>query len=130
VLVPPARPDLPILIAAKRSRMLELTARHADIWNEAWFGPPDERWSQLRVDLDAACRAVGRDPASLERSVGVSVRFAGASDEPALSGDAAEIAAGIRAYAADGTSHLIAALQPKTPEAVDRFAEAARLARA
>jgi Coenzyme F420-dependent N5,N10-methylene tetrahydromethanopterin reductase and related flavin-dependent oxidoreductases len=30
VLRPPARPDIPILIAAKRPRMLELTARHAD----------------------------------------------------------------------------------------------------
>jgi alkanesulfonate monooxygenase SsuD/methylene tetrahydromethanopterin reductase-like flavin-dependent oxidoreductase (luciferase family) len=128
VLVPPARADLPILIAAKRPRMLELTARHADIWNEAWFGRPDERWAGLRRDLDEACRAVGRDPSSLERSVGVSVRFTGSSDEPALSGDAVEIAAGIRAYADDGTGHLIAALEPKTPEAVGRFAEAARLA--
>jgi alkanesulfonate monooxygenase SsuD/methylene tetrahydromethanopterin reductase-like flavin-dependent oxidoreductase (luciferase family) len=128
VLAPPARPDLPILIAAKRPRMLELAARNADIWNEAWFGRPDERWSRLRRDLDAACRAVGRDPASLERSVGVSVRFAGPSDEPSLAGDADEIAAGIRAYAADGTGHLIAALDPETPESVHRFAEATRLA--
>ena len=43
VLIPPARPDLPILIAAKGPRMLELTARHADAWNLAWFGLPDER---------------------------------------------------------------------------------------
>jgi alkanesulfonate monooxygenase SsuD/methylene tetrahydromethanopterin reductase-like flavin-dependent oxidoreductase (luciferase family) len=84
VLVPPARPDLPILIAAKRPRMLDLTARYADMWNEAWFGPIDERWSRLRRDLDAACRAVGRDPASLQRTVGVNVRFTGSSDEPAL----------------------------------------------
>ena len=128
VLVPPARPDLPILIAAKRPRMLDLTARHADIWNEAWFGPIDERWSRLRRDLDAACRAVGRDPASLQRTVGVNVRFTGSSEEPALTGGADEIAAGIRAYADDGTSHLIAAIEPKTPEAVGRFAEVARLA--
>jgi alkanesulfonate monooxygenase SsuD/methylene tetrahydromethanopterin reductase-like flavin-dependent oxidoreductase (luciferase family) len=128
LLVPPARPDLPILIAAKRPRMLDLTARYADIWNEAWFGPIDERWSRLRRDLDAACRAVGRDPASLQRTVGVNVRFTGSSDEPALTGDVDEIAAGIRAYADDGTGHLIAAIEPKTPEAVARFAEAARLA--
>ena len=40
---PPARPDLPILVAAKGPRMLDLTARHADAWNAAWFGMPDER---------------------------------------------------------------------------------------
>jgi alkanesulfonate monooxygenase SsuD/methylene tetrahydromethanopterin reductase-like flavin-dependent oxidoreductase (luciferase family) len=135
VLAPPARPELPILIAAKRPRMLELAARHADMWNEAWFGPPDERWAGLRRDLDAACRKVGRDPATLERSVGVSVRIAdllpgdgeaaaGAdtADERALTGDADEIAAGIVAYAADGCSHLMASLTPSTAEAVDRFA--------
>lgn len=142
VLVPPARPELAILIAAKRPRMLELTARHADIWNEAWFGPPDERWARLRRDLDAACRAVGRDPATLQRTVGVSVRLgdllpgvdgaaadADKSHEPALSGDADEIADGVRAYAADGTAHLIAALDPSTAAAGERFADAVRIVR-
>ena len=139
VLQPPARRDLPILIAAKRPRMLELTARYADVWNEAWFGPRDERWARLCRDLDAACRAVGRDPATLERTVGVSVRMsdllprsaggvAPDSREPALSGDVDKIAAGIAAYAADGTGQLIAALEPKTPAAIERLSEAARVA--
>lgn len=35
VLRPPARPDIPILVGAKKPRMLELTARHADAWNLA-----------------------------------------------------------------------------------------------
>jgi alkanesulfonate monooxygenase SsuD/methylene tetrahydromethanopterin reductase-like flavin-dependent oxidoreductase (luciferase family) len=144
VLVPPARPDLPILIAAKRPRMLELTARYADIWNEAWFGPPDDRWARLTRDLDAACRAVGRDPATLQRTVGVSVRIghlleggdrgpgpgAAESGGPALTGDLDEIAAGMAAYAADGTTHLMAALEPSTAEAVERFADAVRIVRA
>jgi alkanesulfonate monooxygenase SsuD/methylene tetrahydromethanopterin reductase-like flavin-dependent oxidoreductase (luciferase family) len=136
VLEPPARADLPILIAAKRPRMLELTARYADIWNEAWFGPLDDRWRGLRRDLEAACRAAGRDPATLERTVGVSVRMpdllgSHGGDPPdgtVLSGDVDEIAAGIAAYAADGTAELIAALEPKTPQAVARLAEAARIA--
>jgi alkanesulfonate monooxygenase SsuD/methylene tetrahydromethanopterin reductase-like flavin-dependent oxidoreductase (luciferase family) len=139
VLAPPARPDLPILIAAKRPRMLELAARHADMWNVAWFGPPDERWAGLRRDVDAACRKVGRDPATLERTVGVSVRIAdllpggGEAEASAggrvLTGGAAQIAAGIAAYAADGCSHLIAALEPSTAEAVERFTDAVRVAR-
>ena len=37
-LLPPARQDLPILVAGSGPRMLELTARHADAWNGAWFG--------------------------------------------------------------------------------------------
>jgi alkanesulfonate monooxygenase SsuD/methylene tetrahydromethanopterin reductase-like flavin-dependent oxidoreductase (luciferase family) len=135
VLAPPARPDLPILIAAKRPRMLELTARYADTWNEAWFGMPDERWAGLRRDLDAACRLMGRDPSTLERTVGVNVRIDElvATSDPGpgsrLSGGPEAIAAGIAAYAADGTGELIAALEPNTAEAVGHFADAVRIAR-
>ena len=131
VLVPPARPDLPILIAAKRPRMLELTARNADAWNLAWFGAPDERWRGAREQLAAACAAVGRDPATLERTVGVTVRYpdliaAGAAPEgeptePALVGDEA-LVEGLAAYADEGTGHVIVALEPTTTEAVARLA--------
>jgi alkanesulfonate monooxygenase SsuD/methylene tetrahydromethanopterin reductase-like flavin-dependent oxidoreductase (luciferase family) len=138
VLLPPARPDLPILIAAKRPRMLELTARHADAWNLAWFGAPDERWAGARVALAAACAAAGRDPATLERTVGLTVRYpdllgttsAEADGEgPAMIGDEA-IAAGLAAYADEGTGHVIAALEPATPEAVARLADTVRALRA
>lgn len=141
VLLPPARSDLPILIAAKRPRMLELTARHADAWNLAWFGEPDERWARVRRELEAACAAVGRDPATLERTVGVTVRYpdlmpppaAGSEStppsDPALTGSIEDVAAGLRAYADEGTGHVIAALEPTTPEAVERFAAAVRRSR-
>jgi alkanesulfonate monooxygenase SsuD/methylene tetrahydromethanopterin reductase-like flavin-dependent oxidoreductase (luciferase family) len=136
VLAPAARSDLPILIAAKRPRMLELAARYADRWNEAWFGMPDERWAGLRRDLDAACRAVGRDPGSVERTVGVNVRIdelKGGGDAAmsgqALAGGPRALADGVLAYAADGTGELIAALDPCTPEAVESFAAAVAIAR-
>jgi len=140
VLLPPARPDLPILIAAKRPRMMGLTARHADAWNAAWFGTPDERWATLRGALKAACVAAGRDPATLERTVGLTVRYpdlVAASpgvSEPAprgaaLTGSVDDIAAGLRAYADEGTGHAIASLDPATPEAVGRFAAAVRRSR-
>jgi alkanesulfonate monooxygenase SsuD/methylene tetrahydromethanopterin reductase-like flavin-dependent oxidoreductase (luciferase family) len=141
VLLPPARPDLPILIAAKRPRMLDLTARHADAWNVAWFGAPDERWATMRKNLEAACVAAGRDPATLERTVGLNVRYpdlvaaSPAGSEPAapqgaaLSGSVDDVAAGLRAYADEGTGHAIASLEPTTPEAVGRFAAAVRRSR-
>ena len=138
VLIPPARADLPILIAAKRPRMLELTARHADAWNLAWFGLPDERLAKGRADLAAACAAVGRDPATLGITVGLNVRYpdlraadAPAPDpgEPALSGSAEAIADGLAAHAAAGAGHVIAALEPSTPEAVARFAESVAMVR-
>jgi alkanesulfonate monooxygenase SsuD/methylene tetrahydromethanopterin reductase-like flavin-dependent oxidoreductase (luciferase family) len=128
VLRPPARPDIPILVAAKRPRMLELTARHADAWNLAWFGLPDERLARVRGELMEACARVGRDPASLAITVGVNVRYPDLTDHeeegPALSGDADAIAAGLAAHAADGADHVIAALDPGTPESLARFLEA------
>jgi probable F420-dependent oxidoreductase len=133
VLIPPARPDLPILVAAKGPRMLELTARHADAWNLAWFGLPDERLARIRGELAAACARVGRDPTSLTDTVGVTVRYPVAdprpdatrdTPSPALSGTPGEIAAGLRAHAEAGADHLIASLDPCTEETVAAFAEA------
>lgn len=132
VLMPPARPDIPILIAAKRPRMLELTARHADAWNLAWFGEPNERLATVRADLVAACQAVGRDPATLDITVGINVRYPDLATEAfpvgtegaALMGSVDDVAAGLAAHAALGTAHIIANLEPATPAAVERFAAA------
>src|SRR6185369_12608031 len=74
-----ARPDLPILVAAKGPRMLELAARHADAWNLAWFGLPDERLARVRGELEATIERVGRDPATLEVTVGITVRYPSAA---------------------------------------------------
>lgn len=135
VLLPPARPDLPILIAAKRPRMLELTARHADAWNLAWFGRPDERLTSVRDELLATCDRIGRDPATLDQTVGIEIRYPDLvtivprtpPPERALTGSPAEVAAGMTEYGPLGVRHLIAALDPTTPEAVERLAEAIRL---
>ena len=131
VLLPPARPGLPILVAAKRPRMLELTARHADAWNLAWFGLPDERLARVRGELLDACRRVGRDPANLSITVGITVRYPDATAQPAeppsgpaLTGTGDEIAAGLAAHAAAGADHLIAALEPSTPRTLAAFTEA------
>jgi hypothetical protein len=48
--------------------------------------------------------------------------------DPALRGDD-EIAAGLAAYADEGTGHVIAALEPTTPEAVARLAVTIRAVR-
>ena len=127
VLLPPARPDIPILIAAKRPRMLELTARHADAWNLAWFGAPDERLGTARAHLAEAVERVGRDPATLEITVGVTVRYpdllpATATQHGAAMNGSEDVQAGLEAHAAAGAGHLIVALEPATVEGVERLA--------
>jgi len=129
VLRPPARPDIPILIASKRPRMLELTARHADAWNMAWFGLPDERSTVLQADLGVVCAASGRDETTLEITVGVTIRYpdqvaldATLDTTPALDGsDPEAVLAGLDAWRAVRADHLIVALEPCTPETVGRF---------
>ena len=133
VLLPAARPSLPILIAAKRPRMLELTARHADAWNMAWYGLPDDRLATVRAGLRDACERVGRDPASLTDTVGVIVAYPDRMwpgfepTTPALTGTPAQIAVGLAAHATAGADHLIVVLEPCTPESLAEFAEAVAL---
>jgi alkanesulfonate monooxygenase SsuD/methylene tetrahydromethanopterin reductase-like flavin-dependent oxidoreductase (luciferase family) len=119
---------IPILIAGKRPRMLRLVAEHADAWNTAWLGPASEL--APRVDpLVGALRAAGRDPATLEITVGVSVVLPELSSEPldaegSLSGSVATLAESLRAYREAGAGHLICSLEPATPAAVEHLAAA------
>ena len=139
LLLPPARSDLPILVASKGPRMQDLAARHADAWNAAWFGLPDERLAGRRADLAAACERVGRDPATLTITVGIEVRYPDAvgapvpdpeDHSPYLSGTPAEVAAGLQSHAVAGADHVIAVLTPCTTATVAVFAEAVALFRA
>jgi probable F420-dependent oxidoreductase len=124
----------PILIAGKQPRMLELVARYADQWNAAWYGHPDEA-DELRerlTNLHAALMAAGRDPATLEITVGIFVAFDGAgadAPERAIRGNIDDVAGALAGYAGLGARHLIAHVFPRTPEAVRQLAEAAALAR-
>jgi alkanesulfonate monooxygenase SsuD/methylene tetrahydromethanopterin reductase-like flavin-dependent oxidoreductase (luciferase family) len=63
---PLQRPRMPLIVGGSGPRMLRLTARHADIWNVV--GEPEVA-AEANQRLDEACAAVGRDPASLVRSV-------------------------------------------------------------
>ena len=124
----------PILIAGRGPRMLRLVAEHADAWNAAWFGDVSEIEPRV-APLREALAAAGRDPATLEITIGINVVFpellTGGEELPerSLRGTPAEIAAGLRGYAAVGVSHVIAACVPSTVAAAEALGEAARLAR-
>ena len=123
----------PLLIAGKGPRMLDLVARHADAWNAAWYGHPDEA-HELRERIgrlrDALART-GRDPATLELTAGIFVAVADDPDAPeeAIRGTADEIGAALAAYEALGVTHLVVHLWPRTAAAVEQLAAAADVAR-
>lgn len=123
----------PLLIAGRGPRMLRLVAQHADQWNAAWFGDVSEIEPRV-APLREALAEVGRDPATLDITIGVNVVFpellTGGEEvaQRALSGTEADVASGLRAYAEAGVSHVIAACVPSTPEAMTALAESRRLA--
>lgn len=70
VLRGPAADGPPLVLAARGMGSMRLAAGYADAWNG--FAPPDPDHDELREllrHLDTACTEVGRDPATLERTV-------------------------------------------------------------
>jgi probable F420-dependent oxidoreductase len=124
----------PLLIGSTGDRMLGITAPHVDAWN-AWYvdtnNSPDGV-APLRERVDAACRAAGRDPAEVERTVAVLVRLSGGSGRvqgdasrpppTPLSGRPEEIAAGLRRYASEGISEVQLVLDPISQASIDELA--------
>jgi alkanesulfonate monooxygenase SsuD/methylene tetrahydromethanopterin reductase-like flavin-dependent oxidoreductase (luciferase family) len=106
----------PVLVAAKGERMLRLTARHAALWQTAWFGLPDERWRDRLRDFRAGCEAEARDPASIGMTVGVDVGSPPTGVGPACSLplDVGAIADGLAAWAAEGVAHVQLGLADST----------------
>src|SRR5207237_7502805 len=113
--------------------MLRHAAAHADAWNAwfTWYGNRPEGLAALRQKVDAACASVGRDPATLDRTVAVLVQVGegevtrrGGPDEraPALRGASEELATALRAFASEGISHVQLVVDPITVESIERLA--------
>lgn len=71
---PLQRPRIPLLIGAHRPRMLQVAARHADMWDtfptipgSATAGMQEEVAARVER-FEAACREIGRDPREIRRS--------------------------------------------------------------
>jgi alkanesulfonate monooxygenase SsuD/methylene tetrahydromethanopterin reductase-like flavin-dependent oxidoreductase (luciferase family) len=124
----PAGP--PIMIGTSGPRMLEITARYADNWN-VYFDKIENSvagYKQVSDQLDAACEHVGRDPATINRSVSIIIGVDGRTSVPGvaapiLTGSNEEIAAEMRAYAAAGADHIQVRSEPNTVEGIERLAE-------
>jgi alkanesulfonate monooxygenase SsuD/methylene tetrahydromethanopterin reductase-like flavin-dependent oxidoreductase (luciferase family) len=136
LIVPPGpRPGgPPLMIGSAGERMLDITMPYAQSWNAwyAWFGNRPEGLAPWMEKVDEACRRVGRDPETVERTCAVYVgltggkgRHVGATNEedvPPLIGSTEELAAAMRQYAAAGISHVQLVLDPITVEAIEEFA--------
>ncbi len=131
VLVPPARPQMPIMIGSSGPRMLEITAPHLDWWNEWWaaFSNRPEELPPLLDRLDAALRAAGRDPAEIVRSVAVLVQVEGGSGRRMGNEAAVQPITGTLAQIADRllqfsplVDHVQLVVDPITIESIESLA--------
>jgi len=106
---PIQRPYPPILIGGRSASVLRVVAEHADLWNIPGgdIGDVIER-SAL---LDRYCAAIGRDPASITRSIHLSVSYG----QPGITRDA--IGQAIDA----GFGHIVLGLPAPFPANVARW---------
>ena len=120
----------PLLIGSNGPRMLRITMATAHAWN-SWFSDFDNRpdgIARLRDVVDAACRDVGRDPAEIARTVAVMVRLPGGGGRiqggyvknapRPLEGSPEAMAESLRAFAAEGISHVQLVLDPITADSI------------
>jgi alkanesulfonate monooxygenase SsuD/methylene tetrahydromethanopterin reductase-like flavin-dependent oxidoreductase (luciferase family) len=128
----PARPGgPPLMVGSVGPRMLEITLPHVDMWN-VWYRDSNNSPAGLEPilrDLDAACRAVGRDPGSVERTSAVLVRLPGGTgrimgdttqkDVPPVEGSPSEIAVKLREYASLGLAEVQLVVDPITIESIE-----------
>ncbi len=119
----------PLMVGSIGERMLRITLPHVASWNAwgAWFGNSLQGYLPLRDQIDAACRDVGRDPATLERTLALIVAFPGAlgrgsavTEEPftPIDGRPGALAATLSAFADAGVAHVQLVLDPITVETI------------
>jgi alkanesulfonate monooxygenase SsuD/methylene tetrahydromethanopterin reductase-like flavin-dependent oxidoreductase (luciferase family) len=106
---PVQRPHPPIMIGGRSAALLRVVAEHADLWNIPGHDIDDV--IARSALLDRYCAEIGRDPASITRSIHLSVSY----DQPGLTRDA--IGEAIDA----GFQHIVFGLPAPWPANVARW---------
>jgi alkanesulfonate monooxygenase SsuD/methylene tetrahydromethanopterin reductase-like flavin-dependent oxidoreductase (luciferase family) len=106
---PVQRPHPPIITGGRSAPLLRVTAEHADLWNI----PGDDIDDAMARGalLDRYCAEIGRDPASITRSMYLAVSY----DQPDITRDA--IGRAIEA----GFAHIVLGLSHPYPVGVARW---------
>lgn len=128
----------PLMIGSTGKRMLEIALPHVQMWN-AWhadYGNDRAKLPALLEQIDQACERVGRDPATLIRTICPLVTF-DRGDLPINPGripakeirgdDPTALADELNAYAELGVGHVQLVLDPITPTTIETAATAIEL---
>ena len=106
---PVQRPHPPVLIGGRSAATLRVAAEHADLWNIPGGDIADA--AARSALLDRYCAEIGRDPASVTRSIHLSVSY----DKPEATGEA------IREAIDAGFHHIVLGLPAPYPAGVARW---------
>jgi alkanesulfonate monooxygenase SsuD/methylene tetrahydromethanopterin reductase-like flavin-dependent oxidoreductase (luciferase family) len=106
---PVQRPHPPIVIGGRSAGTLRVVAEHADVWNIPG-GDLADAVSRSAL-LDRYCAEIGRDPASVTRSMYLPVSY----DQPGVTQDAIGQAIGA------GFGHIVLGLASPYPDGVARW---------
>jgi len=106
---PIQRPHPPVLIGGRSAAVLRVAAEHADLWNIPG-GDIDDVVGRSAL-LDRYCAEIGRDPASVTRSIHLSISY----DQPSITQDA------IGKAVAAGFQHIVLGLPAPYPANVAQW---------
>jgi probable F420-dependent oxidoreductase len=136
ILLPRPARRVPLMIGSTGPRMLRATLASADAWNlwGPWSGNDPAGFAGENARVTELASEVGRDPASIDRSVCVftAIEIA-AGEEPVdegvapLTGSMEDIARGIASFAEAGADEVILVPSPNTERAIRAFGEALSL---
>jgi alkanesulfonate monooxygenase SsuD/methylene tetrahydromethanopterin reductase-like flavin-dependent oxidoreductase (luciferase family) len=114
---------IPLMIGAGKPRTMALAARNADIWS--YFvrerSEPAEFVPLVQM-LEAACAEIGRDPATIGRSVGIFIEPTEATGSEEIGfgvpvrGSADQVADALQAFTEIGVTQIECMLWPPTVE--------------
>lgn len=110
---PVQKPYPPFVIGGSGEQLtLRVVAKYADVWN--FVGGDIETFRHKNEVLNGHCAEIGRDPATIERSIQWQINY----------NNMAESLAAMRPYIAEGANHIILNLRAPYPEGIaHRLAE-------
>jgi alkanesulfonate monooxygenase SsuD/methylene tetrahydromethanopterin reductase-like flavin-dependent oxidoreductase (luciferase family) len=124
----------PLLVGSLGPRMLEITLPYVTYWN-CWyvdFGNDPANLPSLMKRLDDACLNVGRNPATLNRTVALLIQtsrgagrksaYSEGKNIPPIIGSPEQLAEVLRVVAGHGIDHVQLVLDPITLDAIEEVA--------
>ena len=125
----------PLMLGSASPRMLSIALPYIQSWNIWWsvFGNTAHGFAEVVANVEAACVAIGRDPATVDATAAVFVQMQsgggrvmgsdGAAHCAPITGSAAAIAEQLAAFAAAGASHLQLVVDPITKASIESLGE-------